>query len=224
MARPIKNNADYFPHDADMRNDPRVKALRRKFKLEGYAIYSMMIETLTDSDFFQVKNDKLTFEIIAGDFDCEVELLENVIQYCLQIDLFQLSETGILTCKSLNNRLNPLLSKRKREQTGVIVVDNAHSKVKERKVDEIKVDESRTLTWFETQIDEIFREQMQMIHKGKDLGRAISESYAHLLADPARLKNADSSDCKKILNTWLTNQKPVNGKHKTALPSIRDIK
>ena len=29
MARPIKNNADYFPHDADMRNDPRVKAQKK---------------------------------------------------------------------------------------------------------------------------------------------------------------------------------------------------
>jgi hypothetical protein len=34
MARPLKNNADYFPHDNDMRNDEKILALRRKFGLE----------------------------------------------------------------------------------------------------------------------------------------------------------------------------------------------
>ena len=31
MARPKKNNADYFSHDNDMRNDERIIALIRKF-------------------------------------------------------------------------------------------------------------------------------------------------------------------------------------------------
>ena len=47
MARPKKNNADYFPHDADMRNDPKIRALRRKFGLKGYAIWNMFLESLT---------------------------------------------------------------------------------------------------------------------------------------------------------------------------------
>ena len=31
MARPAKLNADYFSHDVDMRNDIRIKGLRRNF-------------------------------------------------------------------------------------------------------------------------------------------------------------------------------------------------
>ena len=35
MARPKKNNAEYFTHDADMRNDVKIKALRRNFPTQG---------------------------------------------------------------------------------------------------------------------------------------------------------------------------------------------
>ena len=49
MARPTKNSCEYFPHDNNMRNHPKVKALRHKFT-NGYAIWSMFIEYLTGSD------------------------------------------------------------------------------------------------------------------------------------------------------------------------------
>jgi len=144
MARPIKNNADYFPHDADMRNDPRVKALRRKFGLEGYAIYNMLIEFLTDSEYFEFKNDALTLEIVAGDFDIKPEQLTEILQYCAQIDLIQIeAKTLVVSCKSLDNRLEPLLSKRKRDRHEVIADDNTQSKVKESKGEKSKLKKSK---------------------------------------------------------------------------------
>jgi hypothetical protein len=146
MARPIKNNADYFPHDADMRNDPRIRALRRKFGIEGYGVYSMLLEFLTDSDYFEFKNDSLSLELVAGDFDIETDKLTTILQYCFQLDLFQLSqETNVISCKSLDNRLEPLLSKRKRDRNVVIDSDNTQSKVKERKGKEIKGNDIKEL-------------------------------------------------------------------------------
>lgn len=143
MARPIKNNADYFPHDADMRNDPRIKALRRKFGIEGYGVYSMLLESLTDADYFEFKNDSLSLELVAGDFDIETEKLVTILQYCFQLDLFQLDAvTNIISCKSLDKRLEPLLSKRKRDRKDVIADDNTQSKVKESKVDKSKEKQS----------------------------------------------------------------------------------
>ena len=139
MARPIKHNADYFPHDADMRNDPRIKALRRKFGIEGYGVYSMLLEFLADSDYFEFKNDSLSLELVAGDFDIETDKLVTILQYCFQLDLFQLdAKTNIISCKSLDKRLEPLLSKRKRDRSRVFDSDNTQSKVKESKVKESK--------------------------------------------------------------------------------------
>ena len=142
MARPIKNNADYFPHDADMRNDARIKALRRKFGMEGYGIYCMMLEYMTDQDFFVCNINLLGLELISGDFDFEPDKLKSVIDYCVAIDLFQ-CENSELSCKSLENRLNPLLSKLERDRNGVSDTENTQSKVKESKVKKSKVKESK---------------------------------------------------------------------------------
>jgi hypothetical protein len=155
MARPIKDNADYFSHDADMRDDPKIKALRRKFKVAGYGVWCMLLESITDADNFRLKID---IEIMAGDYDVETEFLQEVIRYCVQLDLLQTDEAQkMLWSKTLDNRFITLVSKRKRKraelwtpetpQNGVkdvqnpthtvlIDVHNTQSKVKESKVKE----------------------------------------------------------------------------------------
>lgn len=132
MARPKKDNAEYFPHDADMRNDDRVKAIRRRFKHTGYAIWIMVIEYLTARDFFQFEYNELTLELMAGDFDCEVKEIQDVISYCLTLGLLQ-QEDGFIRCKTLRNRLEPVLLKRKLSKDRVSVTGTTQRKEKERK-------------------------------------------------------------------------------------------
>ena len=50
MARPKKEYCDYFSHDRDMRNHRKIKALRTKYGIEGYAIWVMFLEFLTGND------------------------------------------------------------------------------------------------------------------------------------------------------------------------------
>lgn len=218
MARPIKNNADYFPHDADMRNDPRVKALRRKFGIKGYGIYCMAVEYLTDAEHFTAPVDNLGLELMAGDFDIETDDLQTVLNYCTQIDLFQL-ENDFLRCNSLEKRLNPLLSKRESDRDRVSASnrsENRHSKVKESKVYETKVNESitppRNFEWFKSQIDSIWSDQLPT-EKKQNLGRALEESWLHLSANKFELVTIDGAGCKRLVNSWLSKMKPENGKH-----------
>jgi hypothetical protein len=137
MARPKKDNAEYFPHDAGMRNDDRVKALRKRYKHTGYAIWNMLIEYLTSKDHFQVEYNDLTIELMAGDFDADVSDIKDVVTYCLTLGLLQM-DGEFLMCKTLAKRLDPLLSKRKRDRTRVIDSENPQRKVKESKGEERK--------------------------------------------------------------------------------------
>lgn len=74
----------------------------------------------------------------------------------------------------------------------------------------------KTLEWFIDQFDQIFLDQIKMTYPGKDIQQAAKEAYAHLAADATRLHNAEASDCKRLLNTWLSNQKvKSNGTSKT---------
>ncbi len=147
MARPKKKNADYFPHDADMRNDPKIRALRRKFGIKGYAVWNMILEVLTDCDFFEYQWNRLNIELLAGDFDIDPKVLEEMVEYCQEVKLLATDGDKIFTPK-LKERFESLLNRRTRqrnEPTGELSTvitankkvsgpENPQSKVKESKV------------------------------------------------------------------------------------------
>lgn len=132
MARPKKDNADYFPHVVHMRNDDKIKALRRKFKLPGYAIWNMLIEYLASKEHFKFEHNEFTLELIAGDFDADVKDIQDVISYCLTLKLLQ-QDNGFIRCDTLEKMLSPMLSKRKRERLRVSATETPQRKEKERK-------------------------------------------------------------------------------------------
>lgn len=146
MARPIKNNADYFPHDAHMRNDPRVLALRRKHGLSGYAVYVMTIESMSNASNFRLDVSLTGREIMAGDFGIDETTLDSILKYCVQIDLFQLGN-DVLTCNSLNKRFESLINRRvspaETTQKLAETTQEPYSKVKESKVKQSKGEERK---------------------------------------------------------------------------------
>lgn len=156
MARPKKNNADYFTHDSDMRNDVRIKAVRRKYKLTGYAIWNFILEVLTDSDYFEIEWTDLSKELLSADFDVEVTDLTEVVDYCVVLGLLQLEDNKLYS-KTHQDRFKTLINKRQRDvirviasenptetsQKTVITSENTHSKGEKSKVKESKVKESK---------------------------------------------------------------------------------
>jgi hypothetical protein len=168
MARPTKHNADYFSHDVIMRDDTRIKALRRKYSHTGYSVWNMLLELLTSNEYFEYEWNELNIELLAPDFDVDAEDLNEIINYCIKLNLLQITN-GYLHCERLTHRLEEgVLSKRKdycgnnakRYQlsgvnseltpnnesyfgiNGVNVDINGQSKVKEIKVNETKRNES----------------------------------------------------------------------------------
>jgi hypothetical protein len=166
MARPKKHNVEYFTHDVQMRNDVKIKALRRKYKHLGYAIYIITLELLGDAEYFEIKWDDETIELLLPEYDCDIDELIEVINYCIKLNLLQLSH-GYLHCEKFTNRLEDTVLTRRtgycKENSQIyklkevfvgnnefeknlneVYVDiNAQSKVKERKVKESKVKESK---------------------------------------------------------------------------------
>jgi hypothetical protein len=112
MARPQKNNLDYYSHDCDMRNDLKIKALRRKFSHTGYSIYVMMLEHLGNCNYLQYKWNDLSIELLTPDFDVEGDLLKQIVDYCVFLKLFEIEE-GIIYSQKFYERNNDVLSSRK---------------------------------------------------------------------------------------------------------------
>lgn len=120
MARPISNTAEYFSHDADMRNDIKIKALRRKFGHTGYAVWNYILETLTDSNDFELDFAEVNRELLAADYDVTVEELYNIVKYACSINLLQLSkDETTLYSNVLKKRFSQLIEQRdKRSKAG----------------------------------------------------------------------------------------------------------
>lgn len=74
-----------------MRNDIKVKALRRRFGHKGYAVWCFVLETLTDSDNFEAEYDAVSKELLAADYDLTVEELTDIVDYCSKVGLLQVS-------------------------------------------------------------------------------------------------------------------------------------
>lgn len=204
MARPKKDNADYFSHDRDMRNDNKIKAVRRKYKAEGYAIWNMMLEHLTDCDFFEYKYTDLNIELLSGDFDVEPERLKEIIEYFILLELLVV-ENGTIKSLKLINRFESLLNKRKRDvklktpelspaktpqKPNKIVFDdeNPQSKVKENKVKESKVEvEDSDENWkFKNKLIDIDKLQIDYLENVRVIEAVLKnpknkfENFSHL--------------------------------------------
>lgn len=209
MARPIKNNADYFSHDSGMRNDIKIKAIRRKFGNEGYAIWVMLLEHLTDCVNFQYNFTEINIELLAADFDIETENLKSIIDYFTKLELI-VNENGYIKSYQLIKRFEGLLSKRKRTRKTVMDVHNTQSKVKESKVNNSKVKK---------------RKEEESKIKNPPPFSNINSILEKQKADAKRKKIAQKKENGNngIMNPELYDQLPFLGKAKIIIQQARKI-
>lgn len=154
MARPSRNNADYFSHSADFRNDRRIKAIRAQLGPAGYGLVLMLMEVLTDADFTQLDTSELELDLLAGDFGVSVTEIGRLLQLAERIGLFARNEAGFLICPDLNKSLEQVFEKRNRSrnaflsakgevsvtETVISVTESTQSKVKEKEKKKISAD------------------------------------------------------------------------------------
>jgi len=125
MARPSKNNCDYFPHLTTMRNHKKIKALRVKFgQVLGYAFWSMFVEYLTEQDGNELENSEIEMEMFAGELGVSVTEIQDMVNYCIKIELLFLTEDNFIYSDSLNEYLKPVFDKRQKAKE--------HSKTRKR--------------------------------------------------------------------------------------------
>lgn len=113
MARPQKNNADYFPHDNGMWSDRKVVALRNKFGLEGYAIWNLLLESLCESENFELNETEQN--LLPEFWGIEEEKLKEILDFMERLKLIQ-REQNTITCQRLVDRLQPMLLERARKR------------------------------------------------------------------------------------------------------------
>lgn len=214
MARPRKNNVDYFSHDNNMRNDEKVLAVRRRFGFNGYAVWVMCLEKLYGGDNFQIKiQNEVDLELLAGDFLVEPNLLQEIIDYFVHIDLLQ-KKGNIYFSKEVNRRVKPILEERKRGREyvnrrwkhikkGVIGVDNDTKKeLSMGETIQSKVKESKDIY---TQSDFVSKDYIGQLRKEERRDLRIIGLYF----EEAKMEFPSKEAAEKELKRWLKTAKTL---------------
>ena len=91
MARTQKVGLDYFPHDADIMSDQKMRIIKAKHGLIGYAVYMRLLEEIyRDKGYYLEHNDDFVF-IFCDDNNIAVNDYINMINDYINYDLFDIN-------------------------------------------------------------------------------------------------------------------------------------
>ena len=159
MARPLKKGIDYFSHDVNMNHDIKIKLLKAKFGLTGYAVFNLLLEDIYKNGYYLEINEDYTL-IFCSENSIDESLFNQILEFTVSRELFSkvvYSNYKVITSKRIQENYLEATKLRKynnaildkflvnAELTGVNVelTDintelNTQSKVNDSKVNEIK--------------------------------------------------------------------------------------
>ena len=82
------NTSNYFPHNNNARNDEKIIGVRMDYGCEGYGIYFMLLERLSESDDYTCVVD---YKRISFDFHCTEDKVKGIVE---NYGLFEFTEDG----------------------------------------------------------------------------------------------------------------------------------
>lgn len=115
MFKSESDSAAYFQHSANLRNDIRVRAVRRKFGNEGYAVMNYLFELMTEKPEFKLEFSPIDRELLAADFEVDTEWLNDFVFYCEEVQLFNINiDENTLSSDFLKEIFKPLFELRQK--------------------------------------------------------------------------------------------------------------
>ncbi len=177
----------WFKHDSDASNDAKLKKLRLKYGAQGYGIYWYCLELIARN----VEKHNLTFELehdaelIADDFKLSTELTQHIMQFMVEIGLFE-NTNGIISCLKMASRTDEytqkLIQSVKKTPDNIERVSCQNPRmsvlIEKNRIDEIRLDK-KIKPLRSNDLDDGFEEFWQAYPKkvGKEAARKSWEKY-----------------------------------------------
>lgn len=107
----------YFKHDAHARHDPKIKALIKKYNIEGYGRFWIIVEMLRESSNYKIEDQEYVWGSIAEEFKTDISTAKIFINDCIDVFHLFVRDEGFFYSASLLERmikLDEIRSKRKK--------------------------------------------------------------------------------------------------------------
>lgn len=113
-------DAYYFKHDCNARHDPKIKSLIKRYGIEGYGRYWILIEMLREETTYKLEDKIFIWEALAEQMHCEVDKVKKFVHDCtVDFELF-VKEDGYFYSPSLLSRMLKLDEVRLKRQSAAI--------------------------------------------------------------------------------------------------------
>lgn len=120
------NDTRYFTHDQNARHDPKIKAMTKKYGMEGYGRYWVIIEHMRETTGFKLIDKPYVKQALADEMCCSVDSLNTFIQDCVEeYELFSQGE-GYIYSESLIERMSYLKTAIKKKQDAAYIMHNKY--------------------------------------------------------------------------------------------------
>lgn len=217
-----------------MRNHKKVKAIRSKFGVTGYAVWSMILEYLTGNDGNVLEYSDMEFELMSGDFGVSATEIRGVVDYCISLEML-FNVKGFIRSESLDERLAPVYQKRgvakelskkqsrehgkfavnKSDDSVVTVTETPHSKVNRIKLNEIDNDngffDSNQKAFEEITGNYIDVDSARNVMRNNGWSGVTDDDVKaclfHFLESQVDVKQQDKADIRSHFRRWLNKQK-----------------
>lgn len=110
-------DARYFPHDANARHDPKVKAIIKLHGIIAYAYYFLILENMREETGYCLKDKIYLWESLAGQCETDVKNIQTFVDNCVECELFERDGDKIFS-PSLLKRMEKLDAMRERKRAG----------------------------------------------------------------------------------------------------------
>jgi hypothetical protein len=112
----------YFTHDHDARHDHKIHALIKKYGVEGYGRFWIVIENMREISGYKLNGKSYVYESLAEQMKCTAEEVKQFLADCVQeFDLF-VQEDGFIYSESLLTRMAKLDAMRRNNRNAAYIM------------------------------------------------------------------------------------------------------
>lgn len=126
----MAKEAYYFSHDANARNDIKVKAMMSKYKLEGYGMFWVLIEMLRETEHHELPLEEYFYLAVQHEFNGSSTDVKRYIDDCINVFKLFESDGDKFWSESLKRRME--LKEKKKEQARQAGIKSAEARRGER--------------------------------------------------------------------------------------------
>jgi len=137
----------WIKHDTDAHRDAKLRKVKIKYGMSGYGLYWYCLELIAadvtpDNINFELEHDA---EIIAHDTGINYELVQEMMAYMINLDLFE-NSGGVITCMKLAKRLDKSMTSNPQMRSIISNIRKNHDSVMTQSAnshDQIRLDKIR---------------------------------------------------------------------------------